>query len=103
MMAAELDKSNGHIILLKVELPAARLRKTLRITKNTLRKLLSRIDRDRVADIEESNSHQCQEYHEIVNLTCDKCKESKLYRSGNDCDYFLHCSKCGKVDRVLSL
>jgi hypothetical protein len=75
----------------------------LRITKNTLRKLLSRIDRDRVVEIEESNNHECQEYHEIVNLACDKCKESKLYRSGNDCDYVLHCIKCGKVDRVLSL
>jgi hypothetical protein len=72
-----------------------------------LSKLISLIDRDKVI-IESKPDHTVNteyypEIHEMVNLTCDRCKAPKLYQVGNVFSYTLHCFACDKIDRVVSL
>jgi len=71
-----------------------------------LSKLISLIDRDKVIERKITtitDGHYYPENHEIVSLTCDRCKAPKLYRVGSDTSYILHCFACDKIDRIISL
>lgn len=67
-----------------------------------LSKIISWIDRDKVVEIT-NNIEEPTNHHEVVNLTCDRCKATKLYLIGTETDYFLHCFACDKVEKVVSL
>jgi len=74
---------------------------------NVLSKIISWIDRDKVIESKPPTTatdiNYYPEHHEVVDLTCDRCKASKLYKVGSDTSYILHCFTCDKVDKVMSL
>ena len=75
----------------------------------TLLRLLDIIDRDRVKQAtppinKNIDINSPPKFRDMIHMQCTNCYSPRLYKIGySESDYTLHCFKCDKIERVVSL
>ena len=73
----------------------------------TLLRLLQAIDRDKVKVDHSSKDidyYSPPKFRDMVDIQCTNCYSTRMYKIGySEYDYSLHCFKCNKIERVVSL